>query len=139
MRFILKIINKKIITTIVIGKAFFLLIIFKMNRIFMYQYDSNEYLGTINGFYIYTYEDDVLKALNSYFVYDGNETMVATISDAYKEQGHFVLELSDTKLFIIQNQKYTDDNWNYRKVSKSETRESCKELAETEAGKCIAF
>ena len=81
----------------------------------------------------------MFKALNSYFVYEDNETMLATISDAYKEEGHFVLEFSDTKLFIIQKQKYTDDNWNYRKVSKSETRESCKELAETEAGKCIAF
>ena len=116
-----------------------LLIGFKMNRIISYQYESGGLFGTVKGLYIYKYKNDDLKSISSVFVYEAKENLIESVIEAYEDQKCILLELSSTKILVIQKEKSTDDYWYYNNVSKDDTKKACSELNEKDGGKCIAF
>ena len=116
-----------------------LLIGFKMNRIISYQYESGGLFGTVKGLYIYKYKYDDLKSISSVFVYEAKENLIESVIEAYEDEKCILLELSSTKILVIQKEKSTDDYWYYNNVSKDDTKKACSELNEKDGGKCIAF
>lgn len=116
-----------------------LLIGFKMNRIISYQYESGGLFGTVKGLYIYKYKYDDLKSISSVFVYEAKENLIESVIEAYEDEKCILLELSSTKILVIQKEKSTDDYWSYNNVSKDDTKKACSELNEKDGGKCIAF